>query len=94
MARYRDLRRMVGVGDNLVLGASGEFSDFQHITEMLDDITSAVLATHSPPALYLWQQLLTARIYVVALVRAEWMTWLRKTVVQPLRRHFTNFSRG
>ena len=30
---------MTIVGDNLVLGASGEYSDFQHIKEMLDDIT-------------------------------------------------------
>ena len=39
MARYRDLRRMLKVSDGLVLGASGEYSDFQAITELLDDIT-------------------------------------------------------
>ena len=39
MARYRDLRRMVKVTDELVIGAGGEFSDFQAIIEMLEEIT-------------------------------------------------------
>jgi hypothetical protein len=30
---------MVKVSENLVLGASGEYSDFQAISELLDDIT-------------------------------------------------------
>ena len=44
MARYRDLRRMVQVTDELVMGAGGEYSDFQAIVEMLEEITCA-----SPP---------------------------------------------
>ena len=39
MARYRDLRRMVKVTDELVIGAGGEYSDFQAIIEMLEEIT-------------------------------------------------------
>lgn len=39
MARYRDLRRMVQVTDELVIGAGGEYSDFQAIIEMLEEIT-------------------------------------------------------
>lgn len=41
MARYRDLRRMVKVTDELVMGAGGEYSDFQAIIEMLEEITCA-----------------------------------------------------
>ena len=48
MARYRDLRRMVKVTDELVMGAGGEYSDFQAIIEMIEEITCA-FRTLPPP---------------------------------------------
>jgi 20S proteasome subunit beta 7 len=36
LARYKDVRRIQKVGDNTLVGASGELSDFQAIMEMLD----------------------------------------------------------
>ncbi len=36
MARYKDIRRLKQVGDNTLIGASGEMSDFQSIMQMLD----------------------------------------------------------
>lgn len=48
MARYRDLRRMVQVTDELVMGAGGEYSDFQAIVEMLEEITCASPARPAP----------------------------------------------
>lgn len=35
LARYKDVRRLQKVGDNVLLGASGEISDFQSIMEMV-----------------------------------------------------------
>lgn len=37
-ARYKDVRRMQRVGDNTIIGASGEISDFQSIVEMLENM--------------------------------------------------------
>jgi len=36
LARYKDIRRLKKVGDNAIVGAGGEYSDFQAISEMLD----------------------------------------------------------
>lgn len=36
LARYKDVRRIIKVGDRTILGASGEMSDFQAIESMLD----------------------------------------------------------
>lgn len=38
MARYKDVRRLQKVGDNTIVGASGEISDFQSVVEMLDNM--------------------------------------------------------
>lgn len=38
MARFREVQRLLQVGQDTVLGASGEYSDLQHIEEMLDDL--------------------------------------------------------
>jgi len=38
LARFRNLRRMREIGKNTILGASGEYSDFQHILEDLDEL--------------------------------------------------------
>lgn len=35
LARYKDVRRLLKVNDNTMIGASGEMSDFQSIQEML-----------------------------------------------------------
>lgn len=38
LARFRDLRRIRTVGKNSIVGASGEYSDFQYIMHDLDDL--------------------------------------------------------
>jgi len=38
LARYKDVRRIRKFGEDTLIGASGEISDFQSITEMLDGI--------------------------------------------------------
>ena len=38
LARYKDVRRIQRVGENTLVGASGEVSDFQSIMEMLDSM--------------------------------------------------------
>lgn len=38
LARFRDLRRIRTVGKNTIIGASGEYSDFQFIMHDLDDL--------------------------------------------------------
>jgi 20S proteasome subunit beta 7 len=38
MARYKDVRRIKTVGDNTIIGASGEMSDFQAIMKKLDNM--------------------------------------------------------
>lgn len=39
MARFREVTRMHRVTDDCVIGASGDYSDFQQITSMLDSMT-------------------------------------------------------
>lgn len=38
LARYKDVRRIKPVGNNTLIGASGEMSDFQSIMEMLENM--------------------------------------------------------
>mmetsp|Transcript_48526 Transcript_48526/g.35716 ORF Transcript_48526/g.35716 Transcript_48526/m.35716 type:complete len:252 (-) Transcript_48526:51-806(-) len=38
LARYTNVRRLKAVGNNTIVGASGEISDFQTISEMLDNM--------------------------------------------------------
>lgn len=38
MARFRDTNRLLKVGDNTVIGASGEISDFQHVEHMFSEL--------------------------------------------------------
>jgi len=38
--RYKSVERMSVVGNNTVLGASGEYSDFKYILNLLDDLTT------------------------------------------------------
>ncbi len=38
LARFRDLRRVRQVGDNTILGAGGEYSDFQFVLKELDKV--------------------------------------------------------
>jgi hypothetical protein len=39
-AKFTDLRRLRKVGSGTLLGASGEYSDFQYIMDLLDEIVS------------------------------------------------------
>jgi 20S proteasome subunit beta 7 len=41
LARYKDVRRLQRVGENTLIGASGEMSDFQTIMDMLDSMNQA-----------------------------------------------------
>lgn len=38
LARYKDVRRIKKIGEQTLVGASGEMSDFQSITEMLENM--------------------------------------------------------
>jgi 20S proteasome subunit beta 7 len=38
LARYKDVRRLKQVGNDTLIGASGEMSDFQAIMEMLENM--------------------------------------------------------
>ena len=38
MARFRDTNRLLQVGDNTVIGASGEVSDFQYVKHMFAEL--------------------------------------------------------
>ena len=38
LTRFTDLRRLRKCGDNTIVGAGGEYSDFQHIMELLEDL--------------------------------------------------------
>ncbi|KAI9199267.1 nucleophile aminohydrolase [Polychytrium aggregatum] len=40
LARFRDVERVVKVGDFTVVGASGDISDFQHIQHVLQSVTT------------------------------------------------------
>jgi len=39
MARYKSVQRIAKVNDGAIVGASGEFSDFQYIKDLLEDLT-------------------------------------------------------
>ena len=39
LARYMDIRRLAPVGDNVVVGAGGDMSDWQNIQHILDKLT-------------------------------------------------------
>jgi len=39
LARFKDVQRLHAVGQNTVIGASGDMSDFQHIQSILDQLT-------------------------------------------------------
>jgi 20S proteasome subunit beta 7 len=58
MAMFTDLRRLRVVGDGVLLGASGEYSDFQAIVDMMNDLVcvsartgTRALACACPPVL-------------------------------------------
>lgn len=38
LARFKDVQRLNAVGEHTVMGAGGEFSDFQAISEMLEKL--------------------------------------------------------
>lgn len=38
LARFRDVQRIIGVGNNTIIGASGDVSDFQYTTHLLDQL--------------------------------------------------------
>jgi len=44
LARFKDVQRLQAVGDYTVIGASGDFSDFQYIQRLLDDIAVEEIA--------------------------------------------------
>lgn len=57
LARYKDVRRLKQVGENTLIGASGEISDFQAIQEILENMHQSDLNeddgyTKSPSEVY------------------------------------------
>lgn len=57
LARYKDTRRLQRVGDNTLIGASGEISDFQSLMDMLENMHQGDLNqddgyTKSPTEIY------------------------------------------
>ena len=38
MARFRDIERLSAAGKYTLVGGSGEYSDYQHIMKMLDEL--------------------------------------------------------
>ncbi|KAK2459831.1 hypothetical protein APHAL10511_008152 [Amanita phalloides] len=38
LARFKDIERLYAVGDNTVIGAGGDISDFQYIQKLLDEL--------------------------------------------------------
>ena len=38
LARYKDTRRLIKVGEQTLIGASGEMSDFQSIQDLLENM--------------------------------------------------------
>ncbi|PRP87978.1 hypothetical protein PROFUN_02715 [Planoprotostelium fungivorum] len=40
LARFRDIRRIHKLNEHTIIGSSGEYSDFQYITRMLDDVVT------------------------------------------------------
>ena len=49
MAKFTDLRRLRAVGKSTLIGASGEYSDFQHIMDLLTEIVRVLPAPPPPP---------------------------------------------
>jgi 20S proteasome subunit beta 7 len=50
LARFRNVERMIKVGDSTVIGASGDISDFQYITYLMDKlITKEYNANNGQP---------------------------------------------
>ena len=39
MARFRDIERIIRVGDSTIVGVGGDISDMQHIERLLDALT-------------------------------------------------------
>ncbi|KAI9092094.1 nucleophile aminohydrolase [Phlyctochytrium arcticum] len=52
LARFRDAERLLKVGDTTVVGASGDISDLQHISHMLEKITIKEFNTEDGHQLY------------------------------------------
>jgi hypothetical protein len=95
MARYRDLRRMVQVTDELVIGAGGEYSDFQAIIEMLEEITCGrKLRRPSLPPPPPSPSPASAHDGSRAAVRAGWRTRWRMTAARCPRRPATSSCRA
>ena len=38
LSRFHDIKRIINVGDNTILGAGGEISDFQKVTQFLQQL--------------------------------------------------------
>ena len=41
LARYKDVRRLRKIGENTLIGASGEISDFQTVMELLEEMNQS-----------------------------------------------------
>ncbi|TPX65591.1 hypothetical protein SpCBS45565_g05053 [Spizellomyces sp. 'palustris'] len=52
LARFRDVERLIKAGDATVVGASGDISDFQHISHMLEKILIKEYNTEDGHKLY------------------------------------------
>jgi 20S proteasome subunit beta 7 len=57
LARYKNVKRVSKVGDTALIGASGEYSDFQSIMEMLESMSQSDINqddgyTRSPSEIY------------------------------------------
>ncbi|KAJ3114144.1 Proteasome subunit beta type-7 [Nowakowskiella sp. JEL0407] len=57
LARFRDVERLIPVGNNTVVGASGDISDFQYLKHTLDSVITKEYYTDdghtlSPPQIY------------------------------------------
>ena len=50
MAKFTDLRRLRAVGKSTLIGASGEYSDFQHIMDLLSEIVRVLPGPPPAPA--------------------------------------------
>lgn len=59
MARYHDVDRVFKINDNIILGITGDYADFQHIKQSIDDMVYSDFAigdkiTMKPKDLYTW----------------------------------------
>lgn len=43
LSKYRDTTRLVSVGENTIVGAGGDISDFQHIKHVLESLTFVII---------------------------------------------------